>query len=102
MLKPTGRKYSRLTAFAGTEAGQERRWKDQSTEALNFHITVGIAYIVIYIVGFILLFVLIGIFVFLLIPVLWVVQIIYGIQGYQAANRGEYYRYPFAFRLVKP
>jgi uncharacterized Tic20 family protein len=40
--------------------------------------------------------------VFLLIPVIFVVQIIYGIQGYQAANRGEYYRYPFAIRLVKP
>jgi uncharacterized Tic20 family protein len=76
--------------------------KDQATEALNFHITLAGVYIILYIVGFVLLFVLVGIFVFLLIPVVWVVQLVYGFIGYQAANKGEYYRYPFAVRMVKP
>jgi uncharacterized Tic20 family protein len=76
--------------------------KDQSTEALNFHITLAGVYIILYILGFVLLVVLVGIVFLLLIPVVFVAQVIFGIQGYQAASRGEYYRYPFAVRLIKP
>jgi len=32
---------------------------------------------------------------------LWIVSIIFGIQGAMKANKGESYRYPFNWRLVK-
>lgn len=68
--------------------------KDQSTEALNFQITVLIAYVV----SWVLVFVIIGIFTLLAVIV---ANIAFSIIGGMAANRGERYRYPFALRLVK-
>lgn len=67
--------------------------KDQSQEALNFQITMIIAWVV----ATVLSFVLIG---FLLYPVLWIGNLILCIMAGMAANRGERYRYPFALRLV--
>ena len=68
--------------------------KDQATEALNFQITATIAAII----SGILIFAFIGIF---LLPVVMLGGAILGFLGGQAASRGEWYRYPFALRLVK-
>ncbi len=67
---------------------------EQGKEAVNFQITMMLAVIV----SIILSFVLIGIF-FLL--VLIVLEIVLPIVAAIRANNGEYYRYPFAIRLIK-
>ena len=67
---------------------------DQSKEALNFQITIAIAYVV----CMILAVVIIG---GLLAPIVWLVNIIFSILAGVAANKGEAYRYPFALRLIK-
>jgi uncharacterized Tic20 family protein len=67
--------------------------KDQSTEALNFQLTLLIGYIA----GTILTFILplpVGLIV-------WVLGLVFAIMGALAANKGEAYRYPFSLRLVK-
>jgi uncharacterized Tic20 family protein len=70
--------------------------KDQSTEALNFQISVLIAYVA----ALILAGVTLGLLS--LLPMLvWVANLIFCIIGGMAANRGERYRYPIALRLVK-
>ena len=68
--------------------------KEQSTEALNFQITMTIGYVaagILSVVG-------IG---FVLYPVVGILQIVFGIIAAVAANKHENYRYPFALRLVK-
>jgi uncharacterized Tic20 family protein len=67
--------------------------RHHSAEALNFQLTVLIAYIV----SFVLMLVLIG---FLLFAVVWVLALVFGIQAAIAANRGEWYRYPISIRMV--
>ena len=67
---------------------------DQAKEALNFQITIAIAFFV----SWILAFVLIGM---LLIPVLVIVNLVFCILGAVAASKGQAYKYPFALRLVK-
>ena len=67
--------------------------RHHSAEALNFQLTLLIAYLV----SFVLMFVLIG---FLLIIVVWILAIVWGIQAAMAANRGEWYRYPVSIRFV--
>jgi len=66
----------------------------QALEALNFQITIAIGYLV----CMILAVVLIGA---LLMPVLFIVNLIFCILGAMAASKGEAYRYPFAIRLLK-
>jgi len=68
--------------------------KDQSTEALNFQITVLIGYVA----SSVLTAVYIGALLF---PLVWIVSLVFSIIGGLAANKGERYRYPFALRLVK-
>lgn len=68
--------------------------KSQSTEALNFQITIAIAYLV----SIVLTLVVIGAF---LLIVVWVVNIIFCIIAGLKNNAGEEYRYPFTLRLVK-
>lgn len=68
--------------------------KEQATEALNFQISLAIAWIV----SFILIIVLIGI---LLIFVVGIGGLILMIMAGVAANRGEHYRYPINIRMVK-
>jgi uncharacterized Tic20 family protein len=68
--------------------------KDQATEALNFQITVAIAAVI----SSVLVAVIIG---FVLLPLVWIGGIVLGVMGGMAASRGEWYRYPFAIRLVK-
>lgn len=69
---------------------------DQSKEALNFQITVVIAYmlaVVLTIVSFGILF---------FVPTLvWVANLVFCILAAIKANNGEHYRYPFALRLIK-
>ncbi len=67
---------------------------DQAKEALNFQITVAIAWVI----AIILSALLIG---FLLYPVIWIVNLVFCILAGMKANEGVAYRYPFALRLIK-
>lgn len=66
---------------------------DQAKEALNFQITVLIAQLV----AGILVWILIG---FLLIPIIWLGNIVLCIIAATSTSKGETYRYPFALRLI--
>ena len=73
----------------------EKAWlNEQSKEALNFQITVAIAYIV----GMILTVVLIG---FLVCLAVLIANLVLCIIAGMKANEGVSYRYPFALRLIK-
>ncbi|MBW8873077.1 MAG: DUF4870 domain-containing protein [Leifsonia sp.] len=61
--------------------------------ALNFQITIFIAYIV----GGILSIVVVGIFIII---AAWVINIVFSIIAAVKANQGEYYTYPVAIRFV--
>lgn len=67
---------------------------EQAKEALNFQITVAIAYVV----CMILTVILIGA---ILAPLLWVANLVFCILAGMKANDGVSYRYPFALRLVQ-
>ncbi|MFJ2031033.1 DUF4870 domain-containing protein [Streptosporangium sp. NPDC087985] len=67
--------------------------RTQAAEALNFQLTLLIAYTV----SWVLAFVLIG---FVLMFVVWIGSIIWMILAAVAANRGENYRYPMNIRFV--
>ena len=67
---------------------------EQGKEALNFQITMLIAFVG----AWILVFVLIGALLF---PLLLVVNLVFCILAAVAASKGEHYRYPFAIRLLK-
>jgi uncharacterized Tic20 family protein len=66
---------------------------EEAKEALNFQITMLIGYVI----GSGLAVVLIG---FVILPVLYVLNIVFCILGAVAASKGQSYRYPFALRLV--
>lgn len=69
---------------------------DQGKEALNFNITVALAYVVAYI----LMLVTFGLLFFL--PILvWIGALVFQILGGMAANKLQQYRYPVNLRLVK-
>ena len=68
--------------------------KKESTEALNFQITVTIAYVV----SFILTFIIIGFVLFLAV---WILNIVFCIIAGMKNNQGLEYRYPLTFRFVK-
>jgi uncharacterized Tic20 family protein len=68
--------------------------RHHSAEALNFNITMLAAVLV----SGLLILVLIG---FILLPVIALTWFILTIVATVAANRGEWYRYPFTIRLVK-
>ena len=70
--------------------------KDQSTEALNFHLTVLIGWLIVSVltvvtcgIGALLMF------------ILWPAEIILSIMGGVAAGKGEWYRYPVNIRMLK-
>lgn len=67
---------------------------DQGKEALNFQIFLAIVYVV----GVITTFILVG---FLILPAAWILSIVFGIQGAIVAGRGELYRYPLTWRVIK-
>jgi uncharacterized Tic20 family protein len=75
--------------------GEKSPWvKAQSMEALNFQITVFIAYLV----SFVLSFVCIGVFTFF---AAGIAAVVLGIMAGLKANNGESYRYPATLRLIK-
>ena len=74
----------------GTESPYTRA---QAVEALNFQITLAIAYLV----AIISLIVLIG---FVLLPLVAIGHVVFGILASVASSRGELYRYPLNVRLV--
>ncbi|WP_173923904.1 DUF4870 domain-containing protein [Agromyces sp. Marseille-P2726] len=61
--------------------------------ALNFQITMAIAYVV----GYILIFIVVGIFVLIAV---WVLTIIFSIIAAVKANQGQPYTYPLAIKFV--
>jgi uncharacterized Tic20 family protein len=67
---------------------------EQAKEALNFQITVMIAFVG----SWILMFVLIGM---LLMPLLLLANLVFCILAAVAVSKGEHYKYPFAIRLLK-
>jgi hypothetical protein len=64
-----------------------------SATALNFHITLAIAYAV----SAVLILVLIGLF---LIPLLWVLALVFTIMAAVAAGDGRDYQYPLSITFV--
>jgi uncharacterized protein len=68
--------------------------KKESTEALNFQITVMIGYLI----GFVLTFILIGIFVMLAVAI---ASLVFMIMAAVKNNQGVEYRYPICIRFVK-
>jgi len=80
--------YKDRSAFVGQEA----------KKALNFQITLVIASVVLRIADFIFLPWFLVSLVYL---GLWVTTIIFSIQGYQAVQRGQAYRYPYSLDLIK-
>lgn len=66
---------------------------DQAREALNFQITLAIAFIA----SIALKIILIGA---LLIPILFIANFVLSLVAAIAASKGKSYRYPFALRLV--
>jgi len=67
--------------------------EQQSKEALNFQITLAIAYAV----GFVLIIIGIGL---LIIAAAWICSIIFAIMAAVATSRGEFYRYPLTIRFI--
>ncbi|GAA1784755.1 DUF4870 domain-containing protein [Agromyces lapidis] len=67
--------------------------RGHSATALNFQLTILIAYVV----SGLLMFVFIG---FLLYPAVWVLNIVFCIIAAIAANKGEPYTYPLAIKFV--
>jgi uncharacterized Tic20 family protein len=67
---------------------------DQAKEALNFQITIAIAFLI----CTVLTFIVIGA---LLMPLVWIFNLIFCILAGVKANEGVAYRYPFALRLIK-
>ncbi len=68
--------------------------KDQSTEALNFQITVFIAGAICGILSLIVIGIILAV-------VVGITALVLMIMAALAANKGERYRYPFALRLIK-
>jgi uncharacterized protein len=66
---------------------------DQAKEALNFQITMTLAMFV----ASVLVWVLIG---FILIPMVWLVNIVFCIIAGIATSKAELYRYPLCLRLL--
>jgi len=66
---------------------------EEAKEALNFQITMSIAFVVCWALAFIL----VGL---ILIPILFVLNFIFCIVAAVAVSKGRGYKYPFALRLV--
>lgn len=68
--------------------------REHTRVALNFHITVAIAYIACAILSVVV----IGALLF---PIVVVLTIVFGILAAVAANRGQFYRYPLSIEFIK-
>jgi len=67
--------------------------EDQAKEALNFQITMVLAYML----AGVLSWILIGLIFF---PIIWVLNIVFCIIAAISTSKGETYRYPFCLRLI--
>lgn len=67
---------------------------EQGKEALNFQITVILGFVI----SSALTVVLVG---FLLMPAVWIANLVFCILAAVATSKGEHYKYPFAIRLLK-
>lgn len=67
--------------------------REHSATALNFQLTMLLAYVI----GVITSVIIIGLFILLAV---WVAVIVFGIVAALAANRGQTYTYPLAIRFV--
>lgn len=67
--------------------------KHHAAEALNFHLTVLIGYVI----SFVLMLVIIG---FITYFAILIAALVFGIMATIAANKGEWYRYPISIRMV--
>jgi uncharacterized Tic20 family protein len=77
--------------------------REESKEALNFQITVLIAYIAVNVLSWILAAVTFGLggLLGLLAPLVWIGAVIFSILGFMKSKDGVAYRYPVSIRLVK-
>ncbi|WP_084697017.1 DUF4870 domain-containing protein [Glaciibacter superstes] len=75
----------------------------EAKEALNFQITLVIAYVVIWFVTGLVAMVTFGIgsLIGLLVWVVWIGGVIFSILGFVQAKDGNHYRYPFSIRFIK-
>ncbi len=74
---------------------QEMPWVDeQGKEALNFQITISIFFII----SFVLVFLLVG---FLLLPVVFLLDLIFVILAIVKTAQGEHYHYPLSIKFIK-
>jgi hypothetical protein len=72
----------------------DKEWLNtEAKEALNFQITVAIGYVICVVLSFVV----IGA---LMMPVLWIANIVFCIIAGLKAKDGVSYRYPFALRLI--
>lgn len=78
------------------QKGKGQFVEEQSKEALNFQILVTIAYIVSGILAVVTFGVLSPLYF-----IVWVVSVIFSIMAAVATNKGEAYRYPVNWRIVK-
>lgn len=72
----------------------------EAKKALNFQLTVLIGYFAASILNFAISG-LLGFLLSLLSLAIWVVAVIFSVQGYQAVQRGQAYKYPFSLDLIK-
>ncbi len=75
----------------------------EGKEALNFQITLVMAYIAVWIVTAIITVVTFGLgsVLTLLVWVVWILGVVFSIIAFLQAKDGKHYRYPFAVRLIK-
>jgi uncharacterized protein len=75
----------------------------EAKKALNFQLSLLVAFIVLIIIGIVLAMITpaLAMIVSLLYLVLWVVNIIFSIKAGLAANKGEAGSYPFSLNLIK-
>jgi uncharacterized Tic20 family protein len=71
---------------------------NQGKEALNFQITVAIAFVLAFVLTPVLMFICIG---FALVPAVFIADLVFCILACVKSNSGEAYRYPVSLRLVK-
>lgn len=77
-----------------TKGEQDQLVRANAVEALNFQITLIIAYVVSIVLSFIPF---VG---WVFYPAVWILGLVFAIQGAMAANRGEVYKYPISIRMV--
>jgi len=82
-----------------SNSSRDTQVDSNAKEALNFQITVALAHVANGILTFILFFIW-PLVAWAVTLGIWVVCIWWAFLGFQAANKGERYRYPFAFRII--